>query len=132
MAKFIDAQGATQDVPLTLEIYREAKQHGMSVETYINSKYDTAPGAPSAFRQMCASTGLFVQGNKKLGIAPTKLKDIFEGTGPCAQSGAGQGPGVRQNVPQSAVLYQAAVLSTVEDKLAEDLTETSNVFDRMV
>ena len=132
MAKFIDAQGHTQDVPLTFEVYRDAKKEGMSVEAYLNREYPTAEGQPSAFRQMCASAGLFVSEDAKHGIRPTKLRDVLDGTGPCAASGAGNGPNVRNATPTSAILYQAAILSTIEDKLARDLDETSNVFDQMV
>ena len=61
MAKFIDAQGAVQEVALSTAIYREAQESGQSVEAYINSTYETSAGDAPAFDQMVSSLGISLQ-----------------------------------------------------------------------
>lgn len=130
MAKYQDHTGATQEVSITADILRDAATAGTSVEALINQRHPVKEGDAPAFKQMCASLGLFTRGDGRHGIKATRLKDVFDGTGPCAEASAAQN--TRTDVPQSRILYQAAILSTIEDKLAEDLDTTAAAFDRMV
>ena len=128
MAKYTDKNGLLVDVPLTTDIYREAHAKGVSVESYINMNHPVRDGDAPAFRQMCASLGLFTKSDRKYGLRATRIKDVLDGTGPCAEAASN----TRSDVPQSRILYPAAVLSTIEDKLAEDLDTNAAAFDRMV
>lgn len=128
MAKFIDHNGATQDVEIGTSIYQEAHKANISVESLINQRHPTREGDAPAFKQMCASLGLFTKNDSKNGIQATRIRDVMDGTGPCAEASSN----TRNDVPQSRILYQAAILSTIEDKLAEDLDTTAAAFDRMV
>lgn len=128
MAQFIDRNGTSQQVELDVNVYREAQDSGMSVASYINQKFPTQANDAPAFQQLCASSGIFMKEDRKNGIQATRLRDVMEGTGPCAAST----PATRDNVPTSRILFPAAILSTIEDKLAEDLTTTASAFDRMV
>lgn len=126
MAHYIDAQGASQQVKIEPSIYLEAKEEGVSVETLINSRHPVQEGAPSAFRQMASSVGLFMKEDRKLGIRPTRLKHVMDGS--CMKASAN----TRNDVPESRILFPATVLSTIEDKLARDLNTAAAAFDRLV
>jgi len=128
VAKYFDQNGDIQDVPLTVDVYREAHDAGMSVAAYVNQQYPTREGDAPAFQQMCAASGLFLRDDRQFGIKPTRMRDVIEGTGPCKEEAAT----TRNDVPTSRILYPAAILSTIEDKLARDLTTTATAFDRMV
>lgn len=126
MAKYFDEQGQLQDVELSTRIYQEAHAEGVSVETLINQRHPTREGDAPAFKQMCASLGLYTRNDRAAGIRAPRIRDVIDGTGPCANAAT------RNDVPESRILYQAAILATIEDKLAEDLDTTANAFDRMV
>lgn len=126
MASYIDKDGLTQQVEITPSIYREAQDAQVSVESLINQQHPVREGDAPAFKQMVASLGLFVKNDRKNGIRATRLRDAMDGT--CMQAATN----TRDAVPQSRILYKAAILSTVEDKLAEDLNTTAAAFDRMV
>lgn len=126
MAHYIDAQGASQQVEISTSVYKEAQDAGVSVETYINTQHPTREGDPSAFRQMASSLGLFLQEDRKLGIRPTKLKDVMNGS--CMSVSTN----TRNDVPESRILFPATILSTIEDKLARDLNTAAAAFDRLV
>ena len=126
MAHYIDAQGASQQVNITPSIYLEAKDAGVSVETLINTRHPVKEGSPSAFRQMTASLGMFMKEDRKLGIRPTKLKAVLDGS--CMNVSSN----TRNDVPESRILFPATILSTIEDKLARDLNTAAAAFDRLV
>lgn len=126
MAKYYDEQGQLQEVELNTRIYQEAHAQGVSVETLINQRHPTREGDASAFKQMCASLGLYTRNDRSAGIRAPRIRDVLDGTGPCANATT------RNDIPESRILYQAAVLSTIEDKLAEDRDTTANAFARMV
>ena len=126
MAHYIDTQGQSQQVNIAPSIYLEAKDAGVSVETLINTRHPVKEGAPSAFRQMAASLGMFMKEDRKLGIRPTKLKAVMDGS--CMNVSAN----TRNDVPESRILFPATILSTIEDKLARDLNTAAAAFDRLV
>lgn len=127
MAKFIDAQGATQEVGLSTTVYREAQERGQTVEAYINSTYETAAGDAPAFDQMVASLGISLQTDPSTGIKASKISDILSGKTVSAAN-TSQGGGA----PESRIIFPAAVLAAVEDKLTRDLTTAANTFDSLV
>jgi hypothetical protein len=69
MAAFIDAQGATQQFEMSLDVVREAGAARLSVRDYLNSTLPTnveAYGDP--FSQLCASEGIVLRSNRLSGI----------------------------------------------------------------
>jgi hypothetical protein len=65
MAAFIDAQGATQQFEMSLDVVREAGAARLSVRDYLNSTLPTnveAYGDP--FSQLCASEGIVLQSSQ--------------------------------------------------------------------
>ena len=128
MAKFYDADGQVQEVSLTTGIYREASEAGQSVEAYINSQYETGANEAPAFDQMLASMGISLQNDKKTGLQATKISNILDGKLPGVGANTSQGGGA----PESRIIFPAAVLAAVEDKLARDLTTAANAYDGFV
>lgn len=128
MPAFIDAKGATQQVDLDVSMYREAAEAGMTLQHFLNKKYPTdTKKYGSAFQQMMADSGIFVQPNKELGIRASTMKEIIDG----APMQAG-GVTVKDGVPASRILFPAVFLLAIEDRLNANLTMTANAFDEMV
>jgi len=128
MASFIDAQGATQQFEMNLDVIREASQSGVSVRDYINGLLDTnveAHGDP--FSQLCESEGIVLVPQKKYGIKATNLKAVLDGR-PMLEAGAI----VRQPSNQARVLLTPAIGALIEDKLLANLDMNANAFDSMI
>lgn len=128
MAKYLDQNGQTQDVSIDVGVYREAQDAGMTVEAYLNQKHPVAEGDAPAFQQMLASTGIFLSSDPRSGIRASRLSDVLNGT----TLGAAGLSNTRDAVPQSRILFPAAILSAVENKLARDLTTEANAIDKLV
>jgi hypothetical protein len=126
MASFIDINGAVQKVELDATVYREAADKGLSVEALINQTYPVKAGDASAFEQLCASEGMFLQANRKFGIRPATMDAILNGTKIEA------GSVVRDAVPTSRILFPAVQMSVLENKLREDNSGIIAAFGQMV
>ena len=128
MAAFIDAQGATQQFEVTLDLVREASQGGVSLRDHINATLPTdAEKHGDAFSQLCASEGIVLVPNKKYGIRPQRLNAVLEG-----RTVLEAGAVVRQPNNQARVLLMPAIGALIEDKLVSDLDMNANAFDSMI
>lgn len=128
MAAFIDAQGATQQLEVTLDTVREAGLAARSVRDYVNEKYPTNVEAyGDTFSQLCASEGIVLVPSKKHGIRSPNLNAVLEGR-PVLEAGSV----VRQPNSQGRVLLMPAIGALVEDKLVSDLDMNANAFDAMI
>ena len=128
MASFIDAQGATQQFEVTLDLVREASQGGVSLRDHINATLPTdAEKHGDAFSQLCASEGIVLVPNKKYGIRPQRLNAVLEG-----RTVLEAGAVVRQPNNQARVLLMPAIVALIEDKLVSDLDMNANAFDAMI
>jgi hypothetical protein len=128
MAAFIDAQGQTQQVDLSLDTIRAAKNNNMTVRDFINSTYATnAEAYGDAFSQMCASEGLLLAPQRQYGMKATSLDSVINGR-PRMEAG------VITKAPnsQARVLLMPAIGALVEDKLLNDLEMNANAFDSMI
>lgn len=126
MAKYYDHNGQIQEVNLTTGVYKEAHDANMSVEAYINMKHPTTEGSAPAFDQMAASLGIAFRSDDKSGLRAAKLSDVLSGSLSAANTSQGGG------APESRIIFPAALLAAVEDKLARDLTTAANAYDRFV
>ena len=127
MAMFQDINGDRHQVTIDPSIYRQAAEASISVEALLNQTYPTAEGAASAFRQICASEGIYTGRDRKFGVRPATMDAILNGS-PRMEAGSI----VRDANPVSRILFPAVVLSVMEDKLVPDRSMTVNAFDRMV
>jgi hypothetical protein len=129
MAAYINSKGETNQVPLEIGMYRAAFDNGMSFEQYINRTYaDADPKHGPAFTQLLASEGIFLRPVKEYGVRASTMDEILNGKG---QMQAG-GTILKEGVPASRILFPAAYLSVIEDKLLVDLNVTPNAFEGMI
>lgn len=128
MASFIDAQGATQQFEMNMDVVRDAGAASLSVRDYINSTMPTNTEAyGDTFSQLCASEGIVLVPSKKHGLRSPSLNAVIEGR-PVLEAGAI----VRQPSSQARVLLMPAIGALIEDKLVSDLEMNANAFDAMI
>ena len=112
MASFIDVNGNVQQMHLDASVYREAQEAGLSAQAYINRKFPTRPGEPSALQQAFASENMFVSRNNEYGIAPATMDAIVNGT-PKMEAGVI----TKEATPASRILFPLFQMSAIENKL---------------
>ena len=128
MANFIDARGNNNELPIHVDMYRAARDNNMSLEQFLNTQYPTnAEAYGSTFHQVLASEGIFVRGDKEFGIRPSTMDQILNGR-PRIEGGVI----TKDATPPSRILFPAAILTAIEDKLVADLNINPNAFDQMV
>ena len=128
MAAFIDAQGATQQFEMSLDVVREACASAMSVRDFINSKLTTdveAYGDP--FSQLCASEGIVLKSSKLHGIRSPSLAQALGG-----RTVLEAGAITRQPSNQGRLLLMPAIGALSEDKMLSDLEMNAAVLDGMI
>ena len=128
MAAFIDAQGATQQFEMNLDVVREACASAMSVRDFINSRLTTdveAYGDP--FSQLCASEGIVLRSNRLHGIRSPSLAQALGG-----RTVLEAGAITRQPSNQGRLLLMPAIGALAEDKLLSDLEMNAAALDGMI
>lgn len=126
MAAFIDDKGQTQQLNLDVSMYRVAADNNMSFEQYLNRQYPASVHG-NTFDQILASEGIFVRGNRDIGLRAATMDEVLNGR-PRMEAGVI----IKDAVPTSRILFPAAILAAVEDKLVADLDMTPNAFDGLV
>jgi len=133
MASFVDINGQRQQVNLTekgvMYHYDMAAQEKLTLRQWINSQYPTQAGAPDAFSQMCAASGLRFKKDENLGIPSANLREILD---PMA---ANQTGGVNTNFPQvpdSRLLFPAAIMEAVNADIESKENEAMGVFAQLI
>lgn len=128
MSMFIDAAGAQHQIPLSVTMYREAAEAGQSLRQFVNMKYPTNIDAHgTAFEQICASEGIVLRNDVRSGMRASSVAQMMDGNGPGMTATV-----TKEAVPASRILFQAAVMGLIEDRLAVDLTQTDSVFNSLV
>lgn len=128
MAAFIDAQGATQQFEMSLDVVREACASAMSVRDFINSKLTTdveAYGDP--FSQLCASEGIVLKSSRLHGVRSPSLAQALGG-----RTVLEAGAITRQPSNQGRLLLMPAIGALSEDKMLSDLEMNAAVLDGMI
>jgi hypothetical protein len=106
-------------------MYREAADMGLSLPQFLNRQYPTIEGQAPAFEQLLASEGMFVRPVKEYGVRPATMNEILNGR-PQA------GTTTKEAVPASRILFPAALLSVIEDKLVPDMSQAAATFDTLI
>lgn len=129
MTAFLNASGETQQLPLEVSMYRLAAENNMTLPQFINTQYPTnAELYGTTFQQLMESEGIFVRGNRELGIRASTMHEILNGK---PALGAG-GVTVKEGVPASRIMFPAVFLQAIEDKLVQNLTMTGDAFEQMI
>lgn len=128
MATFLDTKGNPQVVNLDMSLYVDAKEAGMSVHDYFNMKYPTQANQPlSSFEQALHSLGFVMSSNNGMSRS-SNLASILDGK----LKGAVAAANTAQGAPESRLIFPAAVLALVEDKLKRDLETAPRAYDSLV
>lgn len=124
----VDARGEKQAVDLSVGMYREAADRGMSLPQYLATQIETnkeRDGTP--FEQLMEQCGIAVRANREFGIRASTLEDVL------APKELNNGNVItRDGVPASRILFPAVILSVIENKLAVDLQTNVNGLKSMI
>jgi hypothetical protein len=125
---YVAANGDKLPMDLSLAMVKEACDAGVGLREWINAKYPTnAERDGTAFEQAMEQAGLFIGGNRAMGIRKTNFADILNPANEAAGSVI-----TRDNVPASRILFPPAILSVIEDKLKVDYSESTAAINSMV
>lgn len=109
---YIDAKGDKQPVDLSVGMYREAAEGNQSLKQYFAVKYPTnAEKHGSAYEQVLEQAGVFLKGNKEIGLRASTIEDVLSPKNAAI---------TREGVPASRLLFPAVMLDVIEDKLTRD------------
>ena len=126
MAAFIDDKGQTQQLSIDVSMYKIAADNNMSFEQYINRQFPASVHG-NTYDQVLASEGIFVRGDRDIGLRASTMDEVLNGR-PRFEAGVI----VKDAVPTSRILFPAAILSAIEDKLNSNLDMTPNAFDNLI
>lgn len=122
-----------QEIPLSLEMYKEAEDHGMSLATYVNTKYPTNYEEDgTAFAQLMEASGLYLSEDREYGIRPPTLKSIFDGSAILAGSAITRTDGSQSRTPAGRLLFPAVLLELLESALRDNKEGYLSAFVSMV
>lgn len=129
MPAFRDQNGALHQVNIDVSMYRAAANNNCSLPQWVNRQFETNPEVyGSAFHQILASEGIFLRPQAEVGLRAANMDEILNGRARFDEAGSV----VKDAVPASRILFPAAILAAIEDKLAVDLETTANAFDQMI
>jgi len=129
MVSFIDANGQRQQIDLNgMAHYREAISKKLTLRQLINQKYPTSADQPETFKQFCVTAGLRFKADDHTGIPAASLMEVFDPYTPDATSSITSNPAI----PDSRILFPAAIMELVEDKLVNDTDSAVNAFESMI
>ncbi len=122
----VDARGDKQPVDLSVGLYKDAADAGLSLKQHLSNIYPTnAEKHGSAFEQVLEQCGIFVKSNKEFGIKASSMDDVLN---PKEAASAI----TRDGVPASRLLFPAVILDVIEDKLAVDYDTNPSALTSML
>lgn len=128
--------GLAVEVPLSLEMYREAEACKMTLGQYCNAKYKTDPKKyGTAFSQMMASAGLFLSANNQYGIRPPTIAELFAGKSNDVMVNLGaitRPSGAASDTASGRLIFPAALIEMVESSLRPNIESYIGAFMAMV
>ncbi len=133
MANYKDHNGDRQEVDLRgPEIYKAAADAGLSLRQHINKNHPTAEGSPDAFSQMCVAAGLRFKADDENGIPAVSMRDMMDGKMDAGTNQTGGTSTTSPMIPDSKILFPAALLEAIETALSVNRPEAVNAFESLV
>lgn len=121
-----DAQGANKPVDLSVNLYKDAADAGLSLKQHLAHIYPTnASKDGSAFEQLMEQCGIFVKNNKEYGIRASSMDDVLNPKEAASAT-------TRDGVPASRLLFPAVILDVIEDKLSVDYDTNPSALTSML
>lgn len=115
-----------------LSLYRAAIDEKLSLRQYMNKHFPTSAEGPDAFQQLCVQAGIRFKADENTGMPASSMRDIMDGPGPLAANQTGGSSITQPNVPNSRILFPAAILEAVEDALTTNRPAAVNAFESLV
>lgn len=132
----VDEKGSNVEVPLSLEMYREADSCKLTLGQLVNAKYRTNPEKyGTAFAQMMASAGMFMSSDNRYGIKPPTIAELFNGSAGNTMVNLGaivRPDGSKSDTASGRLLFPAALLEMVENALRPNIETYIGAFMEMV
>lgn len=120
-ATFIDNTGAPQKVTLSVEDYREAADHKLSLTQLYAQKYPTAKASEgSALEQFAASAGIRVKSDERRGIAASSMREIMHGGVDKSAGTLVRGTGSDRQTTAGRILFPEIMMQMVNEVLIAD------------
>ncbi len=130
MASYIDNNGDRQELDLQGTLYHKmAAEEKLSLRQLINKNHPTQAGGPDAFQQMCINAGLRFKADDDHGVPASSMKEIMEAA---VVNQVGGTYTSSPQVPDSRILFPAALLEALEDALEVNRSDAVNAFEDMV
>lgn len=131
----LDKDGNRHKVELNgMALHREAADLKLTMRQLVNEKYPTAADAPETFKQMCAAAGLRFKADKETGQPATTLREALDPI-PSYEASTSGGQGTydqAEAIPDSRILFPAAIMEVVEDALQTDENSATSAFESIV
>lgn len=128
MTAFRNPAGEIQQLPLSVDMHRQAADNGQSFAQYVNTHYPTDPAKyGTTFQQLLIAEGIYLSSNPSLGIRASKMSDVLNGM-PRYEAGTI----VKDAVPASRILFPPAILQAIEDKLQTNLDMAPMAFEKLI
>ena len=128
----LDRNGDRIKVELNgMALHREAADRKLTMRQLVNEKYPTAADKPETFKQMCASANLRFQADKETGQPATTLREALDPI-PNYDAATSGGQGTydqAEAIPDSRILFPAAIMEVVEDSLQTGEDSATNAFE---
>lgn len=116
---YIDAKGDKKPVDLTIGMYREAAEKGQSLKQFMATTYPTnADKHGSAYEQVLEQAGVFVRGDKEIGLRASTLEDVLNSKSAAI---------TKEGIPVSRLLFPAVIMDVIEDKMTRDYTANTSL-----
>lgn len=116
-----------------LHLYKEASVKKLTMRQLVNQKFPTAADAPETFKQLCAGAGMRFKADKETGQPASTMQEILDPLDFSASTSGGQGTYDQlEAVPDSRILFPAAIMEVVEDSLITKEDSATNAFESIV
>jgi len=130
--QLIGKDGSVAEVNLSLELYKEAADRKLSLRQLVNQKFPTTAEAPEPFKQMCVRAGIRFKKDQETGQEASTLREMLD---PISYDAANKTGGTYTSspmIPDSRLLFPAAMMEAVENKLQGRQGEVTNAFDSVI
>lgn len=126
------AGGTQQDVFFQLEDYKAAEEAKMSLAQFINTKYETQAGGPTAYEQCLVQSGIIMAEDRTYGLRPPTIKQLLEGSTSLAGGVVVAPNGDDRLTPAGRYFFPSILLESLESSLRDNREGYNAQFMSMV
>ena len=130
-AKFshVDLQGNRQEVDLDVTAYKKAGEINMSLTQYLEHAYPSSPDQGTTMSQFLQSSGMYLRGDKKTGLMPPTMKEVFDGV---KLDAIVRPDGNNSGSISQRLLFPEVIMQVIQSSLTEDNTDFLSAYSNMI